>query len=79
MDSTVIEMVRAYPVRTGIYTVIPIGGALPQFGNSYFHGFSPLYAGIFAAVLLGVAALITQHHLAVFRLEKLRETWVVDK
>lgn len=78
-DPTFAEMARTYPMRTGIYTVVPLGGALAQFGNSYYHGFPPLYAGVFALLLLGFAVLITRHHLAAFRLARLRETWSSDE
>ena len=75
-DSTFVTMARAYPLRTGIFTALPVIAVLAQFGNTYYHGFPILYAILFAVVILTVAVVFTQQQLAAYRLSRLHDAWM---
>jgi hypothetical protein len=69
--TTFLEMARVFPVRTGVFTFVPLLFALSQFANSYLYGGPILFTGGFAAVVVGYAVLVHRHHLAAFHRSKL--------
>lgn len=64
-------MARQFPVQTGVYTVGPLLVGAVQIANSYVHGVSLLYAGLFTALLLVYSALMTRYQLASWRVSRL--------
>lgn len=63
----VVRLARAFPVRTGLFTVGPIVIALVQLANGFVHDVSLLATGSFAAVMVAYSVLVTRYHLATYR------------
>jgi hypothetical protein len=74
--AALLAMARTRPLRTCIYTVLPVVAAVAQLGNGYYHGVPLRYVGAFAVCLCVLSAVITRHHLADFRLETLNDRWL---
>lgn len=76
IDLTFEAMARQFPARTGVYTVGPPVVGLAQLLNSYVHGVSLLYAGLFTVLLLAFSVVITRYHLASYRVTLLTGEWL---
>lgn len=70
-EVTLTGMVRETPVRSCLYTLVPVALAVAQLLNSYFHGLPWLASVPFAVVLIGYACLSTQYNLTQLRRRKL--------
>lgn len=68
--ATFVEMAGAFPVRTGVFTLVPLLFTLLQIAN-YIHGGSLLLTGGFALAVIVYTVLIHQYHLAAFQRAKL--------
>ncbi len=66
-------MATAHPIRTGIYSILPPLTALAILAISFFHGASLWFPGAFATGMVAFTAVVTRHHLAVFRIARLEE------
>lgn len=67
----VLRMAREYPLRTGLYTVgLPVLGLLHLL-NGLLTDVSLLLVGVLFAYAVVCSALLTRHHLAVYRRERL--------
>lgn len=66
-----LEMAREFPVRTGVFTLLPVLFALAQIANSLVHGGSVLYTVWFSVALVGYSVTVNRYHLAAFRRAKL--------
>ena len=64
---TLSRMARAFPARTGLFTVGPVCFAVLQLLNSYLHGVSLTYTAVLAVVMVAYSVLVTRYHLAAFR------------
>lgn len=64
---TFAEMAREFPVRTGVFTLLPLLFALLQLVNSHVHGGSLLYTGGFGAAVVAYAVTVNRYHLAAFQ------------
>lgn len=60
------EMAREFPVRTAVFTLVPLVFAIVQFANSVLYDGAVLFTALFSAVVLGYAVLVTRYHLAAF-------------
>jgi hypothetical protein len=69
--ATFIEMAYAFPIRTGVFTLVPLLFAVSQTINTYLYGGSLLYTAGFAAAVLAYAISVNQYHLAAFQRTKL--------
>ena len=69
--TTFVEMAREFPVRTGVFTLVPLAFALTQLANSYVYGESLLYTGAFAVAVVAYAILVNRYHLAAFERSRL--------
>lgn len=69
--TTFAEMAREFPVRTSVFTLVPLAFALSQLANSYVNGESLLYTGAFAVAVVAYAALVNRYHLAAFQRSRL--------
>jgi len=65
--ATFVEMAREFPVRTGVFTLVPLLFTLLQVANSYVHGGSLLYTAGFSAAVVAYAVSINRYHLAAFQ------------
>jgi hypothetical protein len=64
-------MARAFPVRTCVFTLVPVLVAVSQLFNSYLHGGSLLFTAWFALALLAYGVAINRFHLARYRRRQL--------
>lgn len=64
---TLLDMFRAAPLRSALFTMVPLVLALMQIANSLFNDLSFVVSIPFALVILGFACLLTQYSLARFR------------
>jgi hypothetical protein len=64
------EMAAEFPVRTSIFTLVPLLFTLLQIMN-YVHGASLLLTGGFALAVIVYTVLVHQYHLASFKRTKL--------
>lgn len=67
-------MFRTVPVRTVLFTVVPIVLAFAQVTNSVLNGLSFAVSIPFAIVMLGFAGIVTQYQFAQFRREELERS-----
>ena len=67
------RMVRAHPLRTGLFSVGPILFGLIQMVNSYVNDGSVLFAAFFLAVMAAFAAMATRYHVVSYRVQYLDE------
>lgn len=65
--TTFTEMAMKFPVRTGMFTLVPVLIALSQLANSYFNGGSLVFTAWFSMAIVMYAILINRYHLAAFR------------
>lgn len=65
-----VEMAGEFPVRTGVFTLIPLLFTFLQIMN-YVHGGSLLLTGGFALAVIAYTVIINQYHLAAFQRAKL--------
>ncbi|WP_254862240.1 hypothetical protein [Halovivax gelatinilyticus] len=65
------DMIRAEPVESAMYTIVPLGLALAQLGNSVINDLSFLLSVPFALVLVGYAVFLNQFNFARYRRERL--------
>ena len=70
-DPTVIDMLRADPVRGGLFAATPAVVAAAQLLNSVFNGLSYFVSVPFAAVMLAFSGVLLTHQLAQFRVSRL--------
>lgn len=68
---TVLEMLRADPVRSGLFVATPVVVAAVQLLNSLLNGLSYLVSVPFAAVMLAFSGLLVTYQFAQFRLARL--------
>jgi hypothetical protein len=68
--ATFLEMAEEYPVRTIVFTFVPLLFTLLQIMN-YVHGGSLLLTGGFTLAVVVYTVLIHQYHLAAYRRAKL--------
>jgi hypothetical protein len=68
--TTFVEMAREFPVRTGVFTLVPLLFTLLQIMN-YVHGGSLLLTGGFSLAVIAYTVIINQYHLAAFQRAKL--------
>jgi len=61
---TLLELFRARPAKGWLFTVVPTLLAIFQLGNSFVYDLSFTVSIPFAAVMIGVAILCTQYHVA---------------
>ena len=71
-DITALAMVRECPVRSAITVVVPLLFSASQLVNSYYHGVSLVYSGMFATLFVGMTVLILQRQCAAFRATRLQ-------
>lgn len=64
------RMAREFPVRTLLFTFGPLVFALLQLVNGYVNDASLPFTGAFALVVVAFAVLVTQYHLAKFRVSR---------
>lgn len=69
-SATFVEMAGEFPVRTGVFTFVPLLFTLLQIVN-YVHGGSLLLTGGFSLAVLVYTVLVHQYHLAAFQRAKL--------
>lgn len=67
--SMFVEMAGEFPVRTGVFTLVPLLFTLLQIMN-YAHGGSLLLTGGFSLAVIAYTVLINQYHLAAFQRAK---------
>jgi hypothetical protein len=67
--TTFAAMAGEFPVRTGVFTLVPLLFTLLLLAN-YAHGASPLWIGGFALAVVAYTVLVNQYHLAAFRRAK---------
>lgn len=67
---TFVAMAGEFPVRTGVFTLVPLLFTLLLLAN-YVHGGSLLWIGGFALAVIAYTVLINQYHLAAFQRAKL--------
>lgn len=65
------RMCRAFPVRTGLFTVGPLVIGLAQLLNAVVHGSAVLPVAAVAAAMGAFSVLITSYHLSAFRRRRL--------
>ena len=70
-NPTVLEMLRADPVRSGLFVATPVVVAAVQLLNSLFNGLSVLVSVPFAAVMLAFSALLVSYQFAQYRVDRL--------
>jgi hypothetical protein len=68
--TTFLEMAGEFPVRTGVFTLVPLLFTMLQLVN-YAHGGSLLLTGGFSLAVLVYTVLVHQYHLAAFQRAKL--------
>lgn len=68
---TVFEMLRANPIRGGLFAVLPVVVAAVQLLNSYVNDLPFLVSIPFAVVMVAFAGLLLSYHLAKFRVTRL--------
>lgn len=68
---TVLEMLRADPVRSGLFVATPVVVAAVQLLNSLLNGLSFLVSVPFAAVMLAFSGLLVTYQFAQYRLDRL--------
>ncbi|PSP65731.1 hypothetical protein BRC79_08415 [Halobacteriales archaeon QH_8_67_27] len=61
------EMCRAFPVRTGIFTVGPLAVGVAQSFNAVAHGANLPLVALIVAGMVAYSVLVTNYHLAMFR------------
>ena len=61
------EMCRAFPVRTGIFTVGPLAVGVAQLFNAVAHGANLPLVALIVAGMVAYSVLVTNYHLAMFR------------
>ncbi|NHN58891.1 MULTISPECIES: hypothetical protein [Halorussus] len=64
------QMVREFPVRTGIYTLGLPAFALLQLINGFVHDGSLAFIGLFAALVVAFSVVLTRYHVAVYHRKK---------
>lgn len=67
--TTYVEMAGEFPVRTGVFTLVPLLFTLLLMMN-YVHGGSLLVTGSFSLVVIAYTVLIHQYHLSAFQRAK---------
>lgn len=70
-----LQMIREFPVRTGIYTFGLPAFALLQLVNGLVHGDSLAVIGLFSALVVVCSVLLTQYQVAVYRRKRLVQQW----
>lgn len=68
---TLLDLFRAYPVRSAVLSVAPVVVATAQGVNAVVHGLRSPLVVVFVLGLLAFAFGATTHHLAAFRTESL--------
>lgn len=64
------EMARAHPMRTGLFTLVPLLFVLSQLVLSYAMDGSLVITTVFSVAVLVYAVLVNQYHLAAFERAK---------
>ena len=73
---TLVDMFRAAPLRSALFTMVPVGLALMQLANSVFNDLSFMISIPFALVIVAFACLLTQYSFARFqRQQRERLLW----
>jgi divalent metal cation (Fe/Co/Zn/Cd) transporter len=72
-DPTVLEMIRADPVRGGLFVSIPILVAAVQLLNSVVNDLSFLVSVPVAAVMVAFSVLLVSYRLSRFRLDRMED------
>lgn len=67
-------MCRAFPVRTGIFTLGPLAVGFAQLWNAAVHGISVLPVAAVTIIMIAFSILVTSYHLASFRRSTLTST-----
>lgn len=70
-----LQMIREFPVRTGIYTFGLPAFALLQLVNGLVHGDSLAVIGLFSALVVVCSVLLTQYQVAVYRRKRIVQQW----
>lgn len=70
---TVLDLLRAYPVRGGLFVAVPVVVAAVQLLNSYVNDLPFLVSVPFAAVMMAFSALLLTYQLAQFRVSRLEK------
>lgn len=68
--TTFVEMAEEFPVRTGVFTLVPLLFMLLLILN-YVHGGSLLLIGGFSLAVLAYTVIVNQYHLATFQRTRL--------
>lgn len=61
------EMCRAFPVRTGVFTIGPLAVGAAQLFNVAAHGANRPVVALIVAGMVAYSVLVTNYHLAAFR------------
>ena len=69
-----VEMARARPARTALFTGGPPAFAVFQLLNGYFNGGNLHLIGVLAAVMVAFAVVTTRYHMTEYRLARLGAT-----
>lgn len=73
---TFLQMARAFPVRTGVFTFSLPVFALLQLLNGAIHGSSLLFLGSFVVLAIACSVLLAQYQLAVYRQRRLSRSLI---
>lgn len=76
--STFAEMFAAYPVRTTLASFGPLFIAAAQLINGYVHGVPLARVGLFGALMVAAAVLVTQYQLVEFRKSRLQRRFGIS-
>lgn len=68
------SMCRTFPMRTALFTAGPLLFGVAQLLNAYVHGTGLLGPAAVTGLLLVFSLLVTQYHLASFRVTRLEGT-----
>lgn len=75
---SVLEMLRADPVRSGLFVATPVAVAAVQLLNSVVNGLSYLVSVPLAAVMVAFSGLLLSYQLAQFRVARLEDETVAS-
>ena len=78
-DITLMELFRASPTRSFLYTLGPLLIAAAQLANSYVNDLALLYPAAFGAVMIVFSILITRYHMLELHTVRLEKTWLANE
>lgn len=78
-DVTLMELFRASPTRTVLYSLGPLLITAAQLTNSYVNDLSLLYPAIFGAVMVTFSIMITRYHMLELHTVRLEKSWLANE